>query len=157
MIDNGDNAITSASGTRSVSTDPQLPDIDGLSSLDFSAERSKPGWRDGGDRAWSPFAAAGGEDNHRCDRPFATPNFKHIDSDGQLLDRAAEIASLEKVSGTMNPSEQVVDIPGDTAVIHGVNPSSTTARRSPVERFTDVFVLQNVMWLAVSAQGTTLG
>jgi hypothetical protein len=29
MIDNGDSATTSASGMSSVSTDPQLPDIDG--------------------------------------------------------------------------------------------------------------------------------
>ena len=49
------------------------------------------------------------------------PGFKHINSDGKLLDRAQEIASLEKVSFTMNPSEQLVDIAGDTAVIHGVN------------------------------------
>ena len=49
------------------------------------------------------------------------PGFKHINSDGLLLDRAQEIAGLEKVSFTMNPSDQLVDIAGDTAVIHGVN------------------------------------
>jgi urease alpha subunit len=49
------------------------------------------------------------------------PSFKHIDSEGNLLDRAQEVAGIEKVSFTMNPSEQLVDIRGDTAVIHGVN------------------------------------
>jgi hypothetical protein len=38
------------------------------------------------------------------------PGFKHINADGELLDRAQEIAALEKVSFTMNPSEQLVDI-----------------------------------------------
>jgi hypothetical protein len=85
------------------------------------------------------------------------PSFKHINSDGELLDRAQEIATIEKVSFTMNPSEQFVDIAGDTAVIHGVN---TLIDRGDVlarERFTDVFVLQNGTWLALSAQETTAG
>jgi hypothetical protein len=85
------------------------------------------------------------------------PSFKHINSDGELLDRPSEIASLQKTSFTMNPSEQLVDISGDTAVIHGVNTliddgGAVLAR----ERFTDVFQLQNGMWLALSAQETAL-
>jgi hypothetical protein len=84
------------------------------------------------------------------------PGFKHINSDGALLDRAQEIAGLEKVSFTMNPSEQLVDIAGDTAVIHGVNTLIEGGNALARERFTDVFVLQNGTWMALSAQETTL-
>ena len=84
------------------------------------------------------------------------PGFKHINSDGELLDRAQEIAGLEKVSFTMNPSEQLVDIAGDTAVIHGVNTLIDGGKVLARERFTDVFVLQNGTWMALSAQETTL-
>ena len=85
------------------------------------------------------------------------PGFKHINADGELLDRAQEIAGLEKVSFTMNPSEQLVDIAGDTAVIHGVNTLIDGGKVLARERFTDVFVLQNGTWMALSAQETTLG
>ncbi len=85
------------------------------------------------------------------------PSFKHINSEGELLDRAQEIAGLEKVSFTMNPSEQLVDIVGDTAVIHGVNTLIDGGEVLARERVTDVFVLQNGSWLAISAQETTLG
>jgi hypothetical protein len=84
------------------------------------------------------------------------PGFKHINSEGELLDRAQEIAGLEKVSFTMNPSEQLVDIADDTAVIHGVNTLIDGGRVLAHERFTDVFVLQNGSWMALSAQETTL-
>jgi hypothetical protein len=85
------------------------------------------------------------------------PSFKHISAEGELLDRATEIASLERVSFTMNPSEQFVDISGDTAVIHGVNTLIDDGNVLARERFTDVFQLQNGVWLALSAQETTLG
>ncbi|HKV20031.1 MAG TPA: nuclear transport factor 2 family protein [Mycobacterium sp.] len=84
------------------------------------------------------------------------PSFKHINSDGQLLDRAQEIASPEKVSFTMNPSEQLVDISGDIAVIHGVNTLIDNGEVLARERFTDVFQLQGGVWRALSAQETTL-
>jgi hypothetical protein len=84
------------------------------------------------------------------------PSFKHINSDGQLLDRAREIASLEKVSFTMNPSEQLVDISGDTAVIHGVNTLIDNGEVLARERFTDVFQFQDGVWRALSAQETSL-
>ena len=94
------------------------------------------------------------------DRPtvesILAPTFKHTNSDGELLDRAQEIASVEKVSFTMNPSEQLVDIAGDIAIIHGVNTLIDTGRVLARERFTDVFQLQNGTWLALSAQETTL-
>ena len=57
----------------------------------------------------------------------------------------------------MNPSEQLVDIAGDTAVIHGVNTLIDGGKVLARERFTDVFVLQNGTWMALSAQETTLG
>jgi Domain of unknown function (DUF4440) len=85
------------------------------------------------------------------------PGFKHINADGELLDRAQEIAALENVSFTMNPSEQLVDIAADTAVIHGVNTLIDGGKVLARERFTDVFVLQNGTWMALSAQETTLG
>jgi hypothetical protein len=85
------------------------------------------------------------------------PSFKHINSEGELLDRAAEVASIEKVSFTMNPSDQLVDVMGDTAVIHGVNTLIDGGKVTATERFTDVFVLQNGTWMALSAQETTLG
>ena len=85
------------------------------------------------------------------------PSFKHINSEGKLLDRAQEIASIEKVSFTMNSSEQLVDMAGDTAVIHGVNTIIDNGKVLARERFTDVFELQNGTWTALSAQETTLG
>jgi hypothetical protein len=45
-----------------------------------------------------------------------SPNYKHIDDSGKLYDRAAELASTEKLPFTMHPSEQLVDIAGNTAV-----------------------------------------
>jgi hypothetical protein len=85
------------------------------------------------------------------------PGFKHINSDGLLLDRAQEIAGVEKVSFTMNPSDQLVDIAGETAVIHGVNTLVDGGQVLARERFTDVFVLKNGTWMALSAQETTVG
>jgi hypothetical protein len=85
------------------------------------------------------------------------PGFKHIDSEGKLLDRGQEIAGIEKVSFTMNPSEQLVDIAGDTAVIHGVNTLIAGGKVLARDRSTDVFALQNGAWMALSAQETTAG
>jgi hypothetical protein len=85
------------------------------------------------------------------------PSFKHINAEGKLLDRAQEVTGVEKVSFTMNPSEQLVDIAGDTAVIHGLNTLIDNGKVLARERFTDVFQLQNGTWIALSAQETTLG
>jgi len=57
----------------------------------------------------------------------------------------------------MNPSEQLVDVMGDTAVIHGVNTLTEGGKVLSTERFTDVFTLQNGTWMALSAQETTIG
>lgn len=85
------------------------------------------------------------------------PSFTHINADGELLDRAQEMAGIEKLSVTMNPSDQHVDIAADTAVIHGVNTLIDGGKILARERFTDVFALQNGIWIALSAQETTLG
>jgi Domain of unknown function (DUF4440) len=84
------------------------------------------------------------------------PTFKHVNSEGQLVDRAKEVDGTTPLSFTMNPSEQIVDIAGDAAVIHGVNTLIENGKVSTRERFTDVFVLQDGVWKALSAQETTL-
>ena len=83
-----------------------------------------------------------------------SPTFKHINSEGRLISRAEEVASMAPLPFTMNPSEQVVDIAGNTAVIHGVNTLLQDGQVLAVERFTDVFELQNGQWMALSAQET---
>ena len=65
-----------------------------------------------------------------------------------------EIAGTMPLPLTMTPSEQIVDIAGDTAVMHGVNTLTDAAGVLERERFTDVFVLQNGTWMALSAQET---
>lgn len=82
------------------------------------------------------------------------PAFKHVNSDGRLINRAEEIASTQPLPFTMNPSEQIVDIAGNTAVIHGVNTLIQDGQVIGVERFTDVFEFQNGQWMALSAQET---
>jgi hypothetical protein len=83
------------------------------------------------------------------------PTFKHTNSEGRLIGRAEEIAGTTPLPFTMNPSEQIVDITGDTAVVHGVNTLMQDGRVIGVERFTDVFELQSGRWMALSAQETT--
>ncbi|MDT5339375.1 MAG: hypothetical protein QOD90_4880 [Mycobacterium sp.] len=84
------------------------------------------------------------------------PTFRHVNSDGQLLDRGQEIASTEPLPFTFVASDQIVDIAGDTAVIHGVNNVTRDGRVVDRERFTDVFVRQDGLWMALSAQETKL-
>jgi hypothetical protein len=83
-----------------------------------------------------------------------SPTFKHINSEGRLIGRAEEVASTAPLPFTMNPSEQIVDIVGDTAVIHGLNTLLQDGQVMGVERFSDVFELQNGQWMALSAQET---
>lgn len=83
-------------------------------------------------------------------------DFKHITSEGKLLDRAQEIATTVKLPFAMNPTEQLVDIAGDTAVIHGLNTLTQNGRVMSRARFTDVFILQNGEWMALSAQETDI-
>ena len=84
-----------------------------------------------------------------------SPTFKHVNSDGQLLDRAEEVANMAPLPFTMNPSDQIVDIAANTAVVHGINTLLQDGQVMGIERFTDVFELQNGQWMALSAQETT--
>jgi hypothetical protein len=84
------------------------------------------------------------------------PTFRHVNADGQLFDRGQEIAAMEPLPFTFNASDQTVDIAGDSAVIHGINTLMQNGKVLERERFTDVFVLQNGVWLALSAQETAL-
>jgi hypothetical protein len=88
------------------------------------------------------------------------PSFKHVNSEGRLLNRAEEIASMAPLPFTMNPSDQTIDIVGDTAVIHGLNTliqgGADGDKVIAVERFTDVFELRKGQWLALSAQETAI-
>lgn len=84
------------------------------------------------------------------------PAFTHINADGQILDRAAEIASMKPLPFTMNAGEQRVQLDDGTAVIHGVNTIVEDGSVIAVERFTDVFVHQDGVWKAVSAQETAI-
>lgn len=83
-------------------------------------------------------------------------NYKHINSKGKLIDRTKELAGTVKESFTMNPSEQTVDFAGDTAVVHGLNTIKQGDKVLARERFTDVFVKQNGVWMALSAQETAI-
>ena len=83
-------------------------------------------------------------------------DFKHITSEGKLLDRAQEITTIVPLPLIMNPTEQLVDMSGDTAVIHGLNTVTQNGRVVSRERFTDVFILQNGEWMALSAQETAM-
>jgi len=82
------------------------------------------------------------------------PTFRHVNADGQTFDRAREIAATEPLDVAFNASDQIVDVHGDTAVIHGVN---TVTRGDEVvarERFVDVFLHQDGVWRALTAQET---
>ena len=41
--------------------------------------------------------------------------------DGQIFDRACELVATEPLPMTFNASDQVADVAGETAVIHGIN------------------------------------
>lgn len=82
------------------------------------------------------------------------PTFRHVNADGQTFDRAQEIAATEPLDVAFNASDQIVDVSGDTAVLHGVN---TVTRGDEVvarERFVDVFLRQDGVWRALTAQET---
>ncbi|WAM11962.1 nuclear transport factor 2 family protein [Rhodococcus sp. JS3073] len=102
---------------------------------------------------WLTAITAGDRDTIES---ILSPDFKHITSEGTLLGRDEEIASIVPVTFTMNATEQSVDIVGDTAVIHGVNTLTESGNVLARERFTDVFVKQNGTWMALSAQETAI-
>jgi hypothetical protein len=85
-----------------------------------------------------------------------SPTFRHVNADGQMFDRGQEIAAMEPLPFTFQASDQFVDVAGDTAVIHGINTVVQDGKVLERERFTDVFALQNGVWMALSAQETKL-
>ena len=85
-----------------------------------------------------------------------SPTFRHVNADGQMFDRGQEIAAMERLPFTFQATDQFVDVSGDTAVIHGINTVVQDGKVLERERFTDVFVLQNGVWMALSAQETKL-
>lgn len=85
-----------------------------------------------------------------------SPTFRHVNADGQMFDRGQEIEATEPLPLVFQASDQFVDVAGDTAVIHGINTLVQNGNVLDRERFTDVFVLQNGVWMALSAQETKL-
>lgn len=61
---------------------------------------------------------------------------------------------MEPLDLAFNASEQIVDVYGDSAVIHGVNTVTQDGEVVARERFIDVFILQNGVWKALTAQET---
>jgi len=84
------------------------------------------------------------------------PTYRHVNADGQMFDRAQELATTEPLPMTFDASDQIVDIAGDTAVIHGINTLMQDGKVLDRQRFTDVFVLQNGVWMALAAHETKL-
>jgi hypothetical protein len=73
-----------------------------------------------------------------------------------MFDRAQELATTEPLPMTFDASDQIVDIAGDTAVIHGINTLLQNGKVLDRQRFTDVLVLQNGVWMALAAHETKL-
>jgi hypothetical protein len=85
-----------------------------------------------------------------------SPTYRHVNAAGEMFDRARELATTEPLDITFRASDQIVDIAGDTAVIHGVNTLMQAGKVKDRQRFSDVFVLQNGVWKALSAQETRI-
>lgn len=79
------------------------------------------------------------------------PNYQHITSDGQLLNRAAELAAANEKAPAMKWTDQTYDFEGNVCLVRGLN-TMTISGKTVRERFTDVYVNHNGTWLALSAQ-----
>jgi hypothetical protein len=84
------------------------------------------------------------------------PTYRHVNAEGKMFDRAQELAATQPLPMTFDASDQIVDIAGDTAVIHGINTLTQNGKVLDRQRFTDVFVLQNGVWMALAAHETKL-
>jgi hypothetical protein len=84
------------------------------------------------------------------------PTYRHVNADGQIFDRAQKLATTAPLPITFDASDQVVDIAGGTAVIHGINTLVQGSKVLDRQRFTDVFVLQNGAWMALAAHEAKL-
>ena len=79
------------------------------------------------------------------------PTYRHVNANGEVLDRAQEIAATEPLPVAFNAGDQIVDIADGTAVIHGTNTITKGGVVTDTQRFTDVFVLQDGVWMALAA------
>jgi hypothetical protein len=79
-----------------------------------------------------------------------------VTADGEPLDRAQEVAAMKPLPVTFDASDQIVDVYGDTAVIHGINTVTEGRKVVARERFIDVFLLQDGVWKASAAQETAV-
>jgi Domain of unknown function (DUF4440) len=186
MIDRGDNVITNASGINSVSTEPVMVQnrrmrvaaiVVFTAALTAVATVGNPGVAkadacsdvqtgvplplDNGSCAdvlaqEARWLTAITEGDRATIESILSPTYKHITSAGRLLDRAAEIADTKVLLFSMAPSEQIVDVAGDIAVVHGINTMDYGSRGQQRVRFTDVFVLKNGTWMALAAQETAI-
>lgn len=84
------------------------------------------------------------------------PDFRHTTADGVILDRAQEIEGIVPLTATFTASEQVVNIYDDTAVVHGINTVTEGQTVVARERFTDVFIKRDGVWMALAAQETAI-
>jgi hypothetical protein len=82
------------------------------------------------------------------------PTFRHVNADGEAFDRAQEIAAMEPLDVAFNASDQIVEVYGESAVIHGINTVTQDGKVAARERFIDVFILQDGVWKALAAQET---
>lgn len=83
------------------------------------------------------------------------PTFRHVTAEGEVFGRAQEIAAMTPLDVEFAASDQIVDVYGDTAVIHGINTVTQGGEVVARERFIDVFFLQNGVWKAMAAQEVT--
>jgi hypothetical protein len=83
-----------------------------------------------------------------------SPTYRHVNASGEMFDRAREIATTQPLDITFSASDQIVDVFGDTAVIHGVNTLMRGGKVIDRQRFSDVFVQQSGVWKALVAQET---
>jgi uncharacterized protein (TIGR02246 family) len=81
------------------------------------------------------------------------PDYKHVTSSGKLLDREQEISAASEPAPPMKWTDQTIDFAGETAIVHGLN-TMTESGKAVRERFTDVFVNERGVWLAIAAQET---
>ena len=81
-------------------------------------------------------------------------DFKHVLNNGNVIDRAQELASIAKEPFVIALSEQTVDFDssGNAAVLHGLDTITQPGKATRHQRFTDVFFKENGTWMAVSAQ-----
>jgi hypothetical protein len=81
-------------------------------------------------------------------------DFKHFTSDGSVLDREQELATIKREPFTITLGEEAADFDstGDAVVLHGLDTITQPGKPVKRQRWTDVFFKENGTWKAVSAQ-----